>query len=553
MPHLTEQLLDTGFRNQYIKEIKSEENVQRKEEALKRFEIYRERQEKFIRQALLSEFSASTVSEMRIITSISMARRIVNELASIYKEDPERTFGTTSGSQLSEQQLTQLENMYHFAKTNQKFKAANQYYELFDQGTIQVIPSNGVMSLRVFSPFQYDVIPDPNDPEKAAAYIINLQDKQRLLSGGSSGRLYDVSNPPSSLINFRGATSQSDGTNQKIADAEDYKASLQRFVWWTKELNFVTDGKGRLINEQDQPMELTDTSLMINPLGELPFVDFSRQKDVEYWTRYGSGITEFSIEFLVLLADVFNVHKMQGFAQAIVYAETVPQNMKIGPNQILHIPLDPNKETQPRFEFASPNADMNASLELVETFLRLFLTSRGIDPKVVSGKLDTQRFSSGVERLLAMVEKFAASRDAIDMFRKLEDDVFSLMTKWSNMFQGATLPNDFGVTPFIPELQLATLPEDINMSVLFKSPETIQTKSEQEESVTKLMDAGLMSRSEAIQELREVEEEKAKEILAKIDAEDMNAAPMPAVEPEVPTEEDTPEEGVIDGEDDLEV
>lgn len=548
MPHLSTELLDKGFRNQYIKEIKGEENVKRKEEALKRFEIYRERQGRFVREALEKEFSTGTVEEMRHITSISMARRIVNELASIYREDPERTYGTDSGAELSEQQTAQLENLYHFAKTNQKFKTANQFYELFDQGTMQVIPSNGTISLRVFAPFQYDVIPDPSDPEKAAGYIINLQDKQRVLSSGAAGKLYDISNPPTSLVNFRGSET-SDGTNQKIADQEDYKATLQRFVWWTKELNFVTDGNGRLINEFDQPMEISDPNLMLNPLGELPFVDFSRQKDVEYWTRYGSGITDFSIEHLVLMSDIFNVHKMQGFAQAIVFAEDMPQNMKIGPNHVLHIPMDPNKEIQPRFEFASPSSDLAGSIDLAETHLRLFLTSRGIDPKVVSGKLDTQRFSSGVERLLAMIEKFEASRDAIDMFRKVEDDVFMLMVKWSNLFQGATTPSAFGVEPLIPELQLATLPEDVNMSVLFHSPATVQTKTEKEDSVMKLMDAGLMSRTEAIMELREVEKEKAEEILANIDEEELPGVPPPVAQPQEPE----PTEEAIDGEDNIEV
>jgi hypothetical protein len=58
--------------------------------------------------------------------------------------------------------------------------------------------------------------------------------------------------------------------------------------------------------------------------------------------------------------------------------------------------------------------------------------------------------------------------------------------------------------------------DDIKLNVNFHKPQMIQTESEKEDSTIKLLDAGLKSKSEAIQDLRGVDENRAKEILKKI-------------------------------------
>jgi hypothetical protein len=45
----------------------------------------------------------------------------------------------------------------------------------------------------------------------------------------------------------------------------------------------------------------------------------------------------------------------------------------------------------------------------------------------------------------------------------------------------------------------------------------VQTEAEKQDSVIKLMDAGLLSKEEAIMQIRNVDQEKAKEILSEID------------------------------------
>lgn len=501
-------------RKKIIEELQSAENKRRKEEHLKRFEIYKERQLAFVNQMLLQSFSPQTVQDMRKISSVNLAKRIIDQLAACYQTTPERTFHI-SGQDISEIQEAQCFNLYEYANANVKFKKANKWYELHQQCAIQTIPRNGVIDLRVLAPHQYDVVPDETDPEKAQAYIINTFDRGQYLSSlGSSTRTNAFNNPSSYPTNN---SYYSDRINQNVGDPDDYNATMQRFVWWTSEHNFITNGKGQVI-VNGQPVVSPNYDEFIHDLGELPFDDVAKDKDFEFWVRAGNGITDFSIEFLALLSDVFNIHNMQGFAQAIIYSEKPPASLKIGPNNVLHIPLDPNKEVQPRFEFANPNPDMQASLQLLENFLRMFLSSRGIDPKSISGTSDANRFNSGIERLLSMIDKFEASRDSFDLFRYVEKSVFEKMKKWSNIMQTAVAPSET-TPPLVPDLRLALIPEQTQLTIQFASPEIIQTKSEREDSAIKNMDAGLMSRSEAISFIRGIDEEKALEVLKKIDQE----------------------------------
>lgn len=510
-------LLDPGVRKNIIGEIKNSENKKRRADSLRRFEVYKQRQEKFIVDKLESEFSVKTVREMRKILSINLCPRIINQLASIYNTAPERTFGEN----LTEDQQMQLDELYEYAKVDVKMMQANRYLKLNDQVIMQVVPRNGVIQIRTLLPHHVDVIPDEMDPEKPYAYIISVFDKYEFLDGNNYSQ--DLSNPGRTAS---ASGPYKDGVNQQIGDSEDYKASLQRYEVWTAEDNFIMDGNGKIVSE--------DT---VNPLGALPFVDISSEKDFEFWVRTGNGIVDFAIDFGAQLSDIANIIRMQGYAQAIVSATEQPQNMIVGPQHILFMQLDPSRpELKPTFEFANPGSDLQSGLDFLEVSLRLFLTSKGIDPKTISGKLDSQGFSSGVERLLSMVDKFEASKTDVELMRWAEREVFELMVAWSNLYQGTD--------QLIPELQNATLPDDMSFSINYASPEAVQTKTEVEDSLIKLLDKGLITKKKALMDLYGFDEAQAEEMMAEIDAEKALVMPVQLMPGQVPPVEEEP----IDGE-----
>jgi|CXWL01.1.fsa_nt_gi hypothetical protein len=505
-------ILNYNDRVQALDEIKGQENTLRKRESLKRFEVFKDRAGKFVIDKLESEFSHKTVSEMRKILSINLCPRIINELSSIYAEAPEREF-----KNVTEEQENLLEKLYEMARVDVQMQNANKYFKLYDQIILKVIPWEGVPGPRAILPHQIDVIPKETNPEVADSYIISVFNKYLELSSNISQGLAGVGR------NLLNPNSSSDGVNQSIADKDDYKIK-ERYECWSETANFFMNGKGEVVSE--------DT---INVIGELPFVDISCEKDFEFWVRNGNGIVDFAIDFMSQLSDVSNLLRLQGYAQAIFTGTKQPENMLIGPNRVLFMQVDENNpQVVPRFEFASPNSDIGSSLNFLEMTLRMFLTSKGIDPKAIaSSNNGAQSFSSALERLLSMVSRFEASQADMKYFESAEEKIFKLMVKWLNAYQGTDKLH--------PDLRGPLIPENAEMVVVYKKPQEVQTEQEKQAYVKSLLDMGVMSKVEAVEELYGIDEQMAIEKMKKIEAESkLTVVQLPAQHDEPAVDEMQP-------------
>lgn len=492
-------LRSADVRIAVLEDIKSEENYRRKRDQQKRFDVYNDRQDIYILERLRREFSIKTVNDMRKILSINLAKRIIDEKSSVYCRPPVRTFYTRSGVELSEDQDSQIEHLYKWTRSDMMLKRSNVFYNLHDQCAIMVVPDKmGGFKTRAIPPIHYDVVPSTKDPERAHAYILNVWD----FNMHSSVR--DGSTEPTQLDRYKG---MSDSRNQKTADDDDRQALLQRYVVWTKDYHYVMDGKGNIKGE-----------VMPNPIGILPFIDVAPlDKDFQFFVRRGSSTVDFSLDYGMMLSDNANVIRLQAYSQAVIASEEIPNDMTVGPNHILHLKLDPDKpELNPSFQFVTPSPDLAGTQAFLESMLNLHLTSEGQDPSILSPKGDGgQRYQSGLDRLLAMISKFEATRDDFDMYRGVEQQLCKIISRWSNAYQ-----NTVGEGSLDDGLKGAMLPEDLMVDVKFAEPEAVQTKKDLEDSVIKLLGESLISRKEAIMKLRDVSAEKADEILTEIDMEE---------------------------------
>lgn len=498
-------VLDIKVRQQMIRVIKSEGNKERKEESLKRFEIFQGRQDKYIIEKLEDEFDKDAVLQMRKVTSINTSNRIIKSMASIYSEPPDRDF-----SNASDIELEQIENLYRFAKADQKNRLANEYFKLNnDQVVYQIIPRSGVIQMVPLLPHNFDVFPDATDPSKAFCYVLNVFDKY--------DHLRDLNSPAfKSKLRGTSTTVEPDGMNQIHAESEDYKALTDRFIFWTDEWHFITDGKGNLVSEANEDGEIE----VLNPISRLPFIDVSAEKDNEFFRRYGSADTDFAVEFGAALSDLVNTVKLQSYAQAVMISEEQPTYLTSGPMSLLWLKQssDPNKK-DPSFGFETPGPDLTGGLSVLEAMLRIYLTARGLPADEVSGQASGQTATSGIERLLNMIDKFEASREDISYFWNAEQEIFDILRLWSNEFQDVE-----GEKALIPELNIASLNEDINIQVNFAKPEMIQTRSDLEDSVIKRMKEGLISEVDAFMELYDIDEDTAKERIEVINQEKQERA-----------------------------
>jgi len=85
-----------------------------------------------------------------------------------------------------------------------------------------------------------------------------------------------------------------------------------------------------------------------------------------------------------------------------------------------------------------------------------------------------------------------------------------------------------GTNFFTPQLKGPNIPETVYMEVEFAGPEKIQSTEEKESSIIRRLEAGLISRAEAIAEDRDIELDEAQALIPTIDSE-----MLPAVTPEV--------------------
>lgn len=469
----TIDITSKATRKRIIEEIEGDENLRRKEESFARFEIYRERQKNYIKHRLISESSKETVDKMRKFTSINFTRKMIKELASIYKHSPIRSF-----TDVSDDQSIAILNHYERMLADVKLKKSNKYFKLHEQACIQTIPKFGQVQLRVYQPHHYDVVPNEDNPEVGEVYIISSFDRSR------------------SFITL-------DSNNQLIADPDDWRVK-KVYYWWSREFNFSTNYQGDIITPSGIDFN-PDYREYLNPIGMLNFTDIATEKDFEYWVRTGSSITEFNIEFGASVSDVCNISKIQGYSQAVFKSVEKPTSLAVGPHQALWLKIDPadTESTKPEFAFVSPSPDLNASISLNENLLRMFLASR--DMSFSTGITD-KSFSSGLERLLASIEKWEASQDDLDLYLGVEKQVFRQFKAWNNYLES--------VNERIPDsIRAGMISDQTDIEVEFLKPEMIQTRSEKLDYISKQLDLGLMSDVEAIQELRGVSEDAALSIL----------------------------------------
>lgn len=481
-------LLDQSNRKKIIEEIEGSENVSRKRNEQRKFDVYRERQDRYVIEKLENELSPKTVERMRKILSINVCKRIIDQKASLYRTAPERSFVNAS-----EREIEQLQNLYSVGNVNSQMRLSNAYYELSKQSILYIMPKNNKIVVRPIPLHMIDVIPDSEDPEMAYAYILNVWD----LDFRSSYQSY-------SSVDLTNNYNQNDKLNQTIADDSDRQSVQGKYIIWTKDYQVVCNGRGELLND-----------IIENPIGELPFVDVATEKDFQFFVRRGSGVVDFTIELLADLSDLATISKLQGYSQAVVYSTEEPKDLIIGSQKVLWFKQDPTGQGKdPVFEFSSPSPDLTGSLEIINTRLKMFLSSEGLDSTTVTGKGDQRTFTSGVDHLLSNLDKFEASQSSMDLYRNVEDEVFKLIVKWSNFMQ--PFNDDKSLDP---RLRVSQVSDGVYVDVKYHSPENVMTKGEIVDEQIKLLEQGLTTKVKAIEKIFGVSEDMAIELLGDVSEE----------------------------------
>lgn len=460
-------------RLKLIEDIKSSENLERKKNSLKDYEIYNDTAYKYVYDELVKQLSAKTANQMPIISNLNIAKAIVTKEATIYQDKPERHYGN-----INDADEAVLKEVYSDGCFDSILGKSNKYYKLRNQTFLQVVPKHEKLILRVIHSHNIDVVPEENDPEEAYAYIISTFDK-------------------SSYVR-----SMSDGVNKTIADQADYKASLEKYQVTTKEISFIMNGKGDLLGD----------GIVENPIRELPFIDVAKDKDFEFFVRIGQALTDFTIDFNVAWSDLMYISRMQGYSVGVLSgdANLKPDNIIVGPNRFIFLPKNPsNPESKLELDFKSPTPNLEASLKSIESLINIFLSTRGVDLKSISISNSGTSYSSALEKLLAMIDQFKATKDDFDLYYSVEKKLHSIVTKYLALLTGTNILN--------PKYNVTSSVVDSEINVSFKEPQMIETTSEKLDNAQKKLDLGIADRVSILSDIKGISEEMALEEISELD------------------------------------
>ena len=130
-----DQLLDERWRAGVIEEILGSENVNRKRELRKRYEIYKDQVKKYVKKNLEdSGLKPQTIQEMMARASnVSVCKKIVNKLARAYLGGVSRN----TDDETSDLQVSAYASLLNW---DQGQKKSDRYRELYKNCAIQIIP-----------------------------------------------------------------------------------------------------------------------------------------------------------------------------------------------------------------------------------------------------------------------------------------------------------------------------------------------------------------------------------------------------------------------------
>ena len=485
MEYNEESLLDQEFRAQIIEETLSEENNERKEKSLEDTDVYTGQIHDYVLKRFEDKgYTESTLCSIPIVSTINVSKKVVDNQAGVYKQAPKRTY-----SEVTEEQLQVIEEVYTDAWVDAKMLGSNRLFKLQQQTHILIEPVDGMVKLKNLKQHSIDVLPHYLDPEKPLAYIISSYDK-------SLSDLYDQSE-------------RSDGFNQKIADRDDYKKESMRFIWWSDNYHFVTNGHGVILGKDDDNQDIA------NPIGIIPIVEISEDKDHEYFIQDRNLSTQFTVDYNEALSNNGHIVHMQGFAQAYIKApqDLMPESLTIGPTKILKLITDPNADqNQVDFGFATPGSDLAGAKEYTDSLLAQFLSSIGLDPSAITSSSGQKLYSSGTERLLALIENFDATRTDFSRYEYAEKKMFKVIARWMNALRDTDMLND--------KYKTSEISDNASVSVEFKRPEQITSDAEKLDVLEREKDLGIVDRVKIVEKYKNMTKEEAEEYLDGLETED---------------------------------
>jgi hypothetical protein len=512
MPKLKneDEILSPEVRKAIIKEITTNpENLTRKFNALRKHEIFRDLNSKWVMDALQKEgFKQTTIEQMRNRASnVSVARKIINKLSQTYVGGVER-----KAKEAADQES--LDAICNYTDANGAMKKSDQYRQLFRNALLQIVPRLNTQETRkaggeekyelcfkVLSEWEYDVVEDYYDKTKPMVVVLTdfveqnqFASTQGLVAGAQGRRSEAVFTYPGNQVDEIIADSAADEGNED-----------RTFIFWSDSYHFTCNIDGDIIDSPDGGE---------NPIQQLPFVNLAWQQDGHFWAKGGDDVVEGSVLINKKLTDTNFIQFVQGWGQLVIAAKDVPKKIVGGPDNAFIFDVQANDPT-PQVFYASSNPDIESWLRTIELTVAMLLSTNNLSTRNISTKLDTSNPASGVSILIDNAELVSDQRDVQQFFQQREPKIWEIFRLWHQLY--------YDRQALVTELQEIAPMKSGDVSLKFLSVKPPMSDKERLEEMKLRKDLGIATLKDLLKmdnpdltdeqldaKLEEVQDEKAK-------------------------------------------
>lgn len=452
-------LNDMELVTHILNDIASAKNVARKRAEYISYEVGTGLLRKYVQAKIKSMYPKTW--DNYTIAEFSLVKKVVDKKARAYKEQPIRKLPNDNESKLYNEILT-ANRFGDATKTIDAIYNQHKYAALYvEQGE-----EEGKVNFYPLRPYEYDVV--KSDDGCVECLILSYPGAQ--ITGGTQ----------ESVV---------------AGDRADDDINEVEYVFWTNDQHRVlkcdVTKDGVKIKED---VELEGNPNKINPYGIIPLAFLPYDFSEDYPSP--SPLAAQTIELNSLLSVYLTSANMQVGQLVLKFPEKQKiEQVSQGLMTAISLPQSSNVEDKPcDASYISPSPDLAGHREAIMTYLTMILDEQGINSASAVTKGDSQKFTSGFDRLLSEADVQSIIEDNQDMYVRFEQHVFDVV----NALMGGKFKAD-------------------RPQVIFKKPKMLTSDTELLDNIQRMLDLGLIEDWEKFQIVDpNLSEEQAREKLARI-------------------------------------
>lgn len=460
------EILNQATRAAIIEDIiNGTEAKSRKAEHLRRSESYRDRTKEHVLRLLRIEMGTETAAEMQHRTpNLGIVKKVVGKKARVYKDRPVRKAEDEASQEL-------LDEAVELIGLDSLMKQVNALVELHLNIFVMLLPFQGRedglwrVAASILDPTRFDVVEDENEPTRPMAVITSYYRNQ-------DGFLQD----------YRAG----DSTESPISESSASKGKEldQFFVWWSDNYHFTTDEGGSIVSSPEG---------QLNPFGCIPGVSFAKGQNGQFWAEGGEALVDNAILFGLLMADMNYSAKYQSIGIGYVKGKGPLTSVNVGPSRFIKMAYEEG-DPVPEIGFATPSPALDANMSMLEQFLSMMLTSEGLEPGSITGKLDAGgAATSGVQEIIMRSEPTSQIEDEQQLYKDAEPKLVQVLAKVLGAYKPDMLEEKLR--------EVSSLTPDFDYDLSFQTPAPLMTEKERLELFKLKQDTGFYSDDELMEYL----------------------------------------------------